>query len=121
MKKAINYAESGSDEEDEDTFKPAPASKTRGRALKRRKTNPLDDEDEFPMESEDEFGSIDEGEGINFRAVRMELTDHVQMTSSYQTIRKKRFHDLRSGSGPQHLNQYHTARHLLRYPITTTL
>ena len=46
-KKVINYAESGDEDEDEDAFNPSQPSRTRGRALKRRKTTQTDDDDEF--------------------------------------------------------------------------
>ena len=58
----ISYAEFGSDEDDEDAFKPLAASKTRGRALKRRKTSQSDDEVDFAQGgSDEEFGVVDEG------------------------------------------------------------
>lgn len=60
-KKFISYAESGSDEDDEDAFDPTPGTKSRGRASKRRKTAQIDDEEEFAQGSDDEFGVVDEG------------------------------------------------------------
>ena len=47
-KKTVNYAESdGEDDEEEDIFKPVRSNKTRGRALKRRKTSDASEEEDF--------------------------------------------------------------------------
>ena len=58
----MNYAESDAEEDDkeEDIFKPVTLSKTRGRALKRRKTSEASDDEEFDQTIEaDEV--VDEG------------------------------------------------------------
>ena len=55
----ISYAESGDDDDDEDAFNPAQSSKTRGRAIKRRKTTQIDEEENFGESDED---VLDEGE-----------------------------------------------------------
>ena len=77
MKKTINYAEAESDEDDEDIFKPTRPSKTRGRALKRRKVSRSDEEDDFAQESEGELEAVDEGENIALLTFCIELTEHV--------------------------------------------
>ena len=64
-KKAVNYAESADEDDDEDegdVFRPVRSTSTRGRASKRRRTS-LDDEsaDEFLAE-EDHDGAVDGGE-----------------------------------------------------------
>lgn len=55
----VNYAESSDEEDDEDAFNPTQASRSRGRALKRRKTTQIDDEEDFGEEDEE---VLDEGE-----------------------------------------------------------
>ena len=65
-KKVISYVESGDEEQDEDeeVFVPAPrSSKTRGRALKRRKTRQVSDEEDFAQNEDDSVAEeVDEGE-----------------------------------------------------------
>ena len=61
----VNYAESDAedDNKEEDIFKPVPPSKTRGRALKRRKTSEASDEEEFSQKiNADEV--VDEGNSV---------------------------------------------------------
>lgn len=61
-KKAVNYAESGDeDDEDEDAFNPSMPARKHGRALKRRKTSPSPDADDFVGEVESDVEEVDEG------------------------------------------------------------
>ncbi|KAI4247114.1 MAG: hypothetical protein LQ352_006222, partial [Teloschistes flavicans] len=60
-KKAVNYAESGDeDDEDEDAFNPSMPARKHGRALKRRKTSPSPDADDFVGEVESDVEEVDE-------------------------------------------------------------
>ncbi|KAL8773667.1 MAG: hypothetical protein Q9209_001433 [Squamulea sp. 1 TL-2023] len=46
-KRVINYAESGDEDDEDDVFNPSVPLKSRGRTLKRRKTSPSPDTDDF--------------------------------------------------------------------------
>ncbi len=57
----VNYAESEAEDDEEDIFKPVRPNKTRGRALKRRKTSEVTDEEDFGQDIEDADEVVDEG------------------------------------------------------------
>ncbi|KAL9001712.1 MAG: hypothetical protein Q9188_005324 [Gyalolechia gomerana] len=61
-KKAINYAESGDEDDEDDAFNPSLPSRSRGRILKRRKTSPSPDTDEFAGASD--LDAIDEDDFV---------------------------------------------------------
>ncbi|MCJ1288253.1 DNA mismatch repair protein msh6 [Xylographa opegraphella] len=66
-KKVVNYVESNDENEDdeEEAFVPAPrVNKTRGRALKRRKTRDISDEEDYSQHSEAMAEEIDEDDFI---------------------------------------------------------
>ncbi|KAL8684310.1 MAG: hypothetical protein Q9218_008343 [Villophora microphyllina] len=58
-KKVINYAESGDEDDEEDVFNPSLTTKKR--VLKRRKTSPSPDVDDFVGDVESDLEPIDEG------------------------------------------------------------
>lgn len=60
-KKVISYAESGDEEDEDDVFNPSLSSRRKGRALKRRRTSPSPEADEFVGDIESEPDFIDEG------------------------------------------------------------
>ena len=58
----MNYAESDAeDDEEEDVYEPVRLNKTRGRALKRRKTSEASDEEDFAQDIEADAEVVDEG------------------------------------------------------------
>ncbi len=58
----VSYAESeAEDDEEEDVFKPAKPNKTRGRALKRRKTSEASAEEDFGQDIAAADEVVDEG------------------------------------------------------------
>ena len=60
----INYVESNDENEDdeEEAFVPAPrVNKTRGRALKRRKTRDISEEEDYSQSLEEVAEEVDEG------------------------------------------------------------
>ena len=61
VKKTINYAESGAEEDEEDGFEPAQPVKPSGRRLKRRKVAHISDEEDFAHDSEAEAAMLDQG------------------------------------------------------------
>ncbi|MCJ1394214.1 DNA mismatch repair protein msh6 [Xylographa bjoerkii] len=66
-KKIVNYVESGDENEDdeEEVFAPAPRSKkTRGRALKRRKTQDISEEEDYQQNDEEVAEELDEDDFI---------------------------------------------------------
>lgn len=66
----VNYAESeAEDDEEVDVFKPVKPSKTRGRALKRRKTSEVSDEEDFAQDMEALDEPVDEGNAIQAQLV----------------------------------------------------
>ncbi|KAI4147367.1 MAG: hypothetical protein L6R39_003130 [Caloplaca ligustica] len=62
VKKVINYAESGDEDEEDDAFNPSLPSRSKRRALKKRKTSPSPDADDFVGGAVSEFDDIDEGD-----------------------------------------------------------
>lgn len=61
----VSYAESeAEDDEEEDVFKPVKPNKTRGRALKRKKTSEASDEEDFGQDIEAADEVVDEGNTI---------------------------------------------------------
>lgn len=60
-KKAISYAESADEEDEDDVFNPPLPTKRKGRMLKRRKTSPSPDADDFVVDAESELDAVDEG------------------------------------------------------------
>lgn len=61
-KKAVNYTESGDEEEEEDDFEPVRTNKTRGRALKRRRVAAHKGSDDDDFVKEEDAVSVEEGE-----------------------------------------------------------
>ncbi|KAI4098939.1 MAG: hypothetical protein L6R37_006237 [Teloschistes peruensis] len=59
-KKTVNYAESGDEDDEDDAFNPSLHARKRGRALKRHKTSPSPDVDDFVGEAESEIEEVDE-------------------------------------------------------------
>ena len=60
----MNYVESNDESEDdeEEAFVPVPrANTTRGRALKRRKTREISDEEDYSQDPEEVAEEVDEG------------------------------------------------------------
>jgi len=58
----VNYAESDAeDDEEEDVYEPVKMNKTKGRALKRRKTSEASDEEDFAQDNEADAEVVDEG------------------------------------------------------------
>lgn len=57
----VNYAESGDEDDEEDAFNPSLLARKRERALKRRKTSPSPDVDDFAKEIESDIEEVDEG------------------------------------------------------------
>ncbi|KAL9034852.1 MAG: hypothetical protein Q9180_005179, partial [Flavoplaca navasiana] len=58
-KRVINYAESGDEDDEDDVFDPSITTKSRGRRLKRRKTSPLPDTDDFIGDGGSELDDVD--------------------------------------------------------------
>ncbi|KAL9625947.1 MAG: hypothetical protein Q9204_007708, partial [Flavoplaca sp. TL-2023a] len=58
-KRAINYAESGDEDDEDDVFDPSITTKTRERRLKRRKTSPLPETDDFIGDGGSELDDVD--------------------------------------------------------------
>ncbi|KAL8814089.1 MAG: hypothetical protein Q9223_006660, partial [Gallowayella weberi] len=58
-KRVVSYAESEDDDEEDDVFNPSISSKTRGRALKKRKTSPSPGSDDFIGDDKSDFDGLD--------------------------------------------------------------
>ncbi|KAL8917641.1 MAG: hypothetical protein Q9208_007822 [Pyrenodesmia sp. 3 TL-2023] len=63
-KKAISYAESGDEEDQDDAFDPPLPTKRKGRMLKRRKISPSPDADDFVGDAGSELDVVDEDDFI---------------------------------------------------------
>ncbi len=57
----ISYAESGGEEDEDDIFNPSVPAKRRGRTLKRRKTSPSPDTDDFIGDDGSDLDAVDPG------------------------------------------------------------
>lgn len=60
----MNYAESDDDDVEDGGFKSTKQTKTRGRALKRRKTSDIADEEDFIDDEKDEAEAVDESKSL---------------------------------------------------------
>ncbi|KAL8859670.1 MAG: hypothetical protein Q9178_003784 [Gyalolechia marmorata] len=58
-KRVISYAESGDEEDEDDIFNPSVPTKRRGRTLKRRKTSPSPDTDDFIGDDGSDLDAVD--------------------------------------------------------------
>lgn len=61
-KRAVNYTESGDEDEEEDDIEPVRSNKTRGRALKRRRVAAHKDGEDDDFVKEEDAVSAEEGE-----------------------------------------------------------
>ncbi|KAL8868623.1 MAG: hypothetical protein Q9174_004870, partial [Haloplaca sp. 1 TL-2023] len=60
-KKSINYAESGDEDDEEDVFNPSLPRRNRGPMVKRQKTSPSSEEEDFIGDGDSELDAVDAG------------------------------------------------------------
>ncbi|KAI9807892.1 MAG: hypothetical protein M1825_005198 [Sarcosagium campestre] len=99
-RKAVNYAESGDEDEDEEDFEPIPTRSTRNRVSKRRRTSVEDDsEDDFVEAADGGDAAIDEDDLDDF-IVPDDSDDEVKQTKKRKRPSKANSRNQSSPSVP---------------------
>lgn len=60
-KRVVSYAESGDEDDEDDVFNPSVTTKSRGRMLKKRKTNSSPDTDDFIGDDGSDLDDVNAG------------------------------------------------------------